>query len=221
MADNASTSTPISPATQTLTTRNKTDLPAESNTPDDGAGPSVTPAAEDHDKQAPEASQVDGRPPPCLIMMKLPKELRLIIYEFAFQAMLDDVSSLQLSLHPDKKAARKTVFQEHAKLSLALLHTSRDFREESSEICAALARAQKVSLKAESFKKREQIGDEVPINFPVVQEALRSAMRVVDAKRISLLILRAQANLCGAQLAEMEEVVVSTTMALIELGYTM
>lgn len=218
MADNASTSTPSSSAPHILTTRNKTDLAAESNAPDDGTETSATPAAEDYDRQAPEASQPDGGPPPCHIMEKLPKELRLIIYEFAFQAMLDDVSSLQLSLHPDKKIARRAASNQHAKLSLALLHTSHDFRKESSEICATLARAHEVSLNAESSKKRAQIGDEVPINVPVFQEALISTMRVADAKRTTLLILRAGANLCDAQIAELEEVVDTITMALMRMG---
>lgn len=99
----------------------------------------TTAAAPAHEEPG---SGIAAEPAPCHFI-KLPKELRLVIYEMAFKDSLDEMPHSK-SLFVEEAYEAKT--RAYQKRSLALVHTNRAFREESVEACIKVADALQESV---------------------------------------------------------------------------
>ena len=123
-------------------------------------------------------------------IMKLPKELRLMIHESLFQDILNDISNLRYPGDgPSDEAAHETTMQHHLKRSLALAHTSRKLRAESLQLCSKLAETLAVSLWNDSVPTSNRYAYTDDFYDDAAQAVLAGiGTRLVGAKRVDSLL---------------------------------
>jgi len=113
---------------------------------------------------------VDAETPTCntdadssrCYIMELPKELRLMIYEFVFQDILNEISAPHYPLRPGEYDVRKPAMRDRLRRVLALIHTSHAFHAESRRIGRKLVSACKAYVKdgfdGARYKRRGEMG---------------------------------------------------------------
>jgi len=137
MADESSAHTPsctTHPATDAV---NILSSVAISETPANEARILPPAVAQQHDQQRSRTTVIEVDPSPCHFM-KLPAELRLMVYKLVFLDILSDISKLvDTWFHADEEILEAAT-RLHGQRLLALPQTSRTFHVERFDVCKEL-----------------------------------------------------------------------------------